>query len=995
MLKGLHLKRTHLFIIAIVLLLIIVAATYFIFFQKSEVEHPDFIGANLSEADSLISTMTLDEKISRLLMIKPKDDKLLRLLEDGNLPQPGGMILSSFHSMSPVDFFKSDSSHSLRPLRFAMEYENKAFHWHNDSCRNFFVHKNQLLLLPDTGLLSKAMAYEVMENKKYGIDVWMSPEIQQFTLQEKIYHFLRKENILLAAPVMYEKYCEGPDDSLNNYFPDILLLDKDSLKLLSEGKPQWLSKCIREKLNFRGIIISQLPDEKLAHALRYSGSDLFYTDNFFSVSEKIKTLVKEKKLAERHIDKRLRKIISVLLWRDKQRAGETTASDSLQKQLGQDRIRVVDQVRRNSSLLWSNPGNLLPIDRPEAELMLFYPGQKNSVFLNQLGEFAEIKELNFNTLELKDAGKLNLIVLTSGSLEMNGGAALLSRLDSITKNKKLIVVLFSESLSTGFIPENYSMLQVTGSSPDDYSYAAQALFGAQGVRGRLPEKLAAGKYQPVVFGKNKLGQARPEVMKLDTVRLAVIDSLANDAISKGAFPGCQVFVAYRGDVVFNKSYGHHTYARKQKVKNTDVYDLASVTKVAATTLAAMKLVDRGKLDLDEELGEYFKDTHIEYTRIKPDTVIRIDTISLKELDELEREIRKCDTIEVDDSTVVFTDTMLYKATPKKNIFKCKMRDLLIHKSGLPPSLPILRFLLYRSDTVLKLPMTFILDKDSLITLDTLKNRKDTLRYLWLKYYNRKALKDTSDRQIARGMYLRREYCDTLWMDIKQSRIYSRDVYMYSDLNAVLAQVTIDSITGKPLNHYVYHNFYKPMGLRNMGYQPRKWLNRNRIVPTENDKSWRKQVLRGDVHDPSAALMGGVAGNAGLFSNAQDLGTLFQMFLQDGKYGRRQYLSPAVVSMFTRQQKRSHRGLGFDRVNNRNIAADSAPAASYGHTGFTGTCVWVDPENEIVFVFLSNRVYPKANNWKINRLHVREKIHQAFYDALMNQPENNIRKVKID
>lgn len=983
MLKGLPLKRNQVFFIAAFLLLAIILAAWFFFFQKKDKQHPDFISANLSEADSLISTMSLEEKISRLFIVKADDQKLVRLWQEEGIFRPGALLLPG-STASPFlnDYLLASCKNPLRPLRFATEFELHAFHWHTDSCREMLLHKNQMFVLSDTALLSAAMTYEMLDNKKYGVDVWVAPGLKNFTDHNKIYNFFRKEKILLSTVVSGPVSCRLKKDTVTGALPAVLLLEKDSLQEQEDGKPAWLSACLRQKLDFNGIIASRVPQQQLANAIKESGSDLFFTDDFLAASGWVQSLVKDKKLAEKHIDRRLRKIISVMLWRDEQQRKRVAMSDSLTRRLARNRMHVVDQVRRNSSVLWSNPRRLLPINQAMPEIQLLDMGVRNQVFNTQLLLFSEIDERKFSMQQLEKSEKIKLLCLNSNVLEQTGGKSFMQKLDSISKGRKLIVVCFSEKQSLSYVPQNFSLLQVIGGEPDDYRYAAQAIFGAQVVSGRPAKDARNKKYRPLQIKKSRLGYVRPEVMKLDTSMLARIDSLAEDAIARGAFPGCQVFFAYKGDVVFNKSYGHHTYARKRAVRNTDVYDLASITKVAATTLAAMKLVEQGKLDLDEELGEYFRDTHIEYTRIKPDTVIRIDTLSIREIKELERKIRKCDTTEINDSTAVLIDTMLYKATPKQNIFKCKMRDLLIHKSGLPPSLPILRYLLYRNDTVLRLPATFILDRDSVITIDTLRNRADSLRYLWLKYYNNKRLKDTSDRRIARGMYLRREYCDTLWMDIKQTRVYSRDVYMYSDLNAVLAQITIDSITEKPLSSYVYRRFYKPMGLVDMGFNPRYSLDNNRIVPTERDKFWRRQLLLGDVHDPSAALMGGVAGNAGLFSSAQDLGTLFQMFLQEGTYGGRRYLSPSVIRMFTAQQKRSHRGLGFDRVNSRNIAAGSAPANSYGHTGFTGTCVWVDPEHEIVFVFLSNRVHPSARNWRINKYNVRQNIHQAFYDAVM-------------
>ena len=178
-----------------------------------------------------------------------------------------------------------------------------------------------------------------------------------------------------------------------------------------------------------------------------------------------------------------------------------------------------------------------------------------------------------------------------------------------------------------------------------------------------------------------------------------------------------------------------------------------------------------------------------------------------------------------------------------------------------------------------------------------------------------------------------------------------------------------------------------MGCRTIGYLPLRHFKRNKIAPTENDKYWRGQVLQGYVHDPSAALMGGVAGNAGLFTNATDLGIIFQMLLNGGVYGGKRYLSSKTIRTFTDYQPETARGIGFDKGTKKNIIAPSASPNSFGHTGFTGTCIWVDPDNELVFVFLSNRVHPSAKNWQINTLKIRQKVHQTIYDAITESLKN--------
>ena len=207
-------------------------------------------------------------------------------------------------------------------------------------------------------------------------------------------------------------------------------------------------------------------------------------------------------------------------------------------------------------------------------------------------------------------------------------------------------------------------------------------------------------------------------------------------------------------------------------------------------------------------------------------------------------------------------------------------------------------------------------------------------------------------------------------------------FEYSDANMILVQQAMDSLNEEPMDIYLKREVYERLGMQNASFNPRSVYEYDRLVPTEYDGRWRGQLLRGYVHDPTAALLGGVAGNAGLFSNANDLAILFQMLLNGGTYGGEEYLRPETIELFTHAHE-GYRGYGFDKPSGTysEVVARSASPDSYGHSGFTGTCVWVDPDQQLIFIFLSNRIHPRANNWKINTLGIRSRIHQVVYDAI--------------
>ena len=184
--------------------------------------------------------------------------------------------------------------------------------------------------------------------------------------------------------------------------------------------------------------------------------------------------------------------------------------------------------------------------------------------------------------------------------------------------------------------------------------------------------------------------------------------------------------------------------------------------------------------------------------------------------------------------------------------------------------------------------------------------------------------------------------------------------------------------------YLYKTFYKPLEMKSTMYQPLNEIGKNRVVPTENESYWRKQLLQGYVHDPNSALHGGIAGNAGIFTTTNDLIKLLQMLLNKGVYNNQRFLEPETIELFTSTQPETHRGLGFNKrtlTNSAYAMADSASVNTYGHTGFTGTCFWVDPDTEIAYVFLSNRVHPKINN-RMYQYAIRKNVHQVFYDAMI-------------
>ncbi|MGB3780228.1 MAG: serine hydrolase [Tunicatimonas sp.] len=440
----------------------------------------------------------------------------------------------------------------------------------------------------------------------------------------------------------------------------------------------------------------------------------------------------------------------------------------------------------------------------------------------------------------------------------------------------------------------------------------QILFGAREAKGRLPQRV--GKDLPAGTGEptpalGRLAYTQPEAVGLNPDTLRLIDTLANWAIRERATPGCQVLVARRGAVVFSKSYGYQTYDSLLPVNNQTIYDIASVTKVAATTQAMMFLQERGAVVLDDKLSAY-----------------------LPEL----------------------------RGTDKRNI---TIREVLLHRAGLRSYVPFWQ-----------------------MTRDRYGLHPELYRF---------SLETDFSTQIASGLYATPSLRDSLWnwtIQSKMIKVRGRGVswkprhgYRYSDLGFYMLLRLIEQVAQQPLDAFMEENFYAPLGLTTLTYRPLCKFSQLRIAPTEEDRQFRNTLVRGTVHDEGAALCGGVAAHAGLFSNAHDLAVLMQMNLQDGYYGGTRYLQPGTVSRFsTRQFNDSRRALGWDKPEYLRDGGPTAPEASYasyGHLGFTGTSVWVDPKYELVYVFLSNRVHPDARNTKLLTEGIRTKIQSVVYRAM--------------
>ncbi|HLT81137.1 MAG TPA: serine hydrolase [Cyclobacteriaceae bacterium] len=490
----------------------------------------------------------------------------------------------------------------------------------------------------------------------------------------------------------------------------------------------------------------------------------------------------------------------------------------------------------------------------------------------------------------------------------NGYPAVMEQLAALQAEHEVILAVFGSPLWLTSLDRFNTVVEGYEAGPMGH-IVPQSIFGALDATGMLP--LTVGNFTTgsgdVLLSLQRLGYSYAEDVELDSRVLEKIGAIAEEAITMEATPGCYVLVARKGKVVYEKAFGHLTYdSLAPEVTDRTIYDLASVTKVAATLQAVMFLQDRGLIDIYRKASYY--------------------------LPRLRRSNKR-------DFTV---------------------KDILTHQAGLWPFLP---FWAQTMKSGQYLPGYY----------DTIASN----RYPYL---------------VAEGLYASAAMRDSVWNWVVTSRVREKPVrtpydYRYSDMGFYILQQLSEAMLNQPMEDFLQQNLYEPLGATSVGYLPLRRFDKNLIAPTERDTLFRKRLLIGTVHDQGAAMFGGVAGHAGLFSNANDLAKLAQMLLQEGYYGGIRYYRPETVRLFTQKQfDTSRRGLGWDKGAQSEWNSPTslyASPATFGHTGFTGTCMWVDPEFDLVYIFLSNRVHPKMTNNKLLSLNIRSRIQDVIYESIFS------------
>lgn len=716
----------------------------------------------------------------------------------------------------------------------------------------------------------------------------------------------------------------------------VMVSHLDVPALDSSGLPASLSPTIIKdyligKLGFKGLIVSDALNMKgvtnyygdvdIVKRAYMAGNDiLLYPLKIEASIDTIVNAVKRGEISMKAVNKKALKILRAKYYSEvhqfKNRA-----------KLNQEKVDFIKAKIYEQALTVIKNDSAIPVNDVRGKNLILNIGGKGTAFSDMATRYTNAKIVHTSSAndawtiykyEFKKYDHIYINLLTDHEWPYNdfgypkGWRVLLEKLP---KEPKIYVTLFGNPYAVkdhAVFNKVDAVILAFQNTDLGQNRAAQLIFGGFQADTKLAVTLSVD-YQEgdgiTPPPASRLMFTSPMEFGISDSAFSIVDSIAIDGILKGAYPSCQIVCAKDGKVIYRKAFGYFTYDKKKPVNNRTIYDMASLTKVFASTASLMYLDDHHKFSLNDSLGFYL-------------------------------------------------DSLTY-GTPYGAL---NMRDIVTHQARLIPWIPF---------------YIKTLDKNGYPNKNLYANSSQG---------NKTAV-------VANNLYIDSNYEDSMYRIIVSKPLRNVKEYKYSDLGFYFAKRVIEKQTGAQLEDFVQNKFYRSMGLTTLGYRPTERFDLNSIAPTEKDNYFRHQLVHGYVHDMGAAMMNGVGGHAGLFADATDLAGFMQMLLNGGVYGGKRYLSEAVIRKYTACQfcPNNRRGAGFDKPVLEGNAGPSSPlasAASFGHTGFTGTIAWADPKYDINYVFLSNRVYPSGENWKITHMDIRTKIQGAFYKILNKKSDIN-------
>ena len=691
---------------------------------------------------------------------------------------------------------------------------------------------------------------------------------------------------------------------------------------------------LKEKMKFKGLILTDALNMKGATMMAPStgidkeaflaGNDVLLISNDIpSGIQEITLAVESGEITTKRLKHSVKKILNA-----KYKVGLYNYSPVNVDRLHEDLNPSQDQELYNQAIsdaltLVKNQSELIPIKEFTHLGYLEIGDVSGEAFENEISKYLKLEKINAQDIKEIDSLSVEFDTVLVSYHKGNQSPYVNYRfnenelflIDKLSKKFKVILVSFTSPYALGQLlsPKKIeSILVAYQNSPSAQEIAAQALVGLHSIKGRLPispsSSIELGSGIDIPISK-AMPIVDPQHLGFDSDKLNRLDELAQVAIDSMIAPGLQMVVARKGKIVYQKSFGYHTYSKQIKVENDHIYDLASLTKILATVPLVMQEIDNNELSLDEKLENFH---------------------------------------------------LRAKGTNKSGL---TIKQLLSHHAGLKSWIPFY-----------------------LKTLNSLNKPMDDL-------YSQKYSEDYPI-QVFDNLFLHKDYTQEILEEIYTSQVQSKPRYRYSDLGFILLMDYFQTRYAKPFDELISRRLLKPLGLENITYNPYLTFENEKIVPSEHDQYFRYGHIDGYVHDMASALMGGLGAHAGLFANAKDVAVIMQLFLQKGQYMGKEYFDSDTFDLFNKryfQVQGNDRVLGFDKrrkINptRLNVAKDASDE-SFGHFGFTGTFAWADPENELIFVFLSNRTYPTMENKLISQQYIRPRMHQLVYEALIDEKVN--------
>lgn len=711
---------------------------------------------------------------------------------------------------------------------------------------------------------------------------------------------------------------------------------------------QITTKLLRDTLGFEGLVYTDALEMK--GAANYSatpavdalnaGADVLLGSSPTKVVDAIMAAIANGKISKKDVEKHCKRVLRykyLFNAANSPKAKNAELSKSINSAVAD---ALIQKLTNASVTVLKNTSNILPLDIPtDHKVSVVNIGAKsNNTFTDICRHYANVSSYytmgdTFSDASLEKINS-NENVIVAVYTDKAGARDAFAQIARTAKN--ITAVFFVNPYKMKKFAATFSNVKALVIAYDNIKAAhisgAEAIFGGIETKGKLP--VALNGVAPIGAGielpKTRLGFTSPIAEGIAPWLTDSINALINDGLRQGAFPGCQVLVARNGNIIFDGSFGKlSTEPNAGNVNRETIYDLASVSKATGTLSGIMKAYDQGLFSLEDSLAML--------------------------IPEITDPGKRCVTI----------------------------RQLLHHETGIPASINVYDAMF---DT-------------TTYTGRLIQPRRDAQHPIKIQkraYGNKSArlrtditspiATDEFPIAAAEGIYVGKATYDTLMHRIYNVPLRANRNYTYSCLNFCLLMDIEQRLTGRNHDSYVHEEIFAPLGAYRTGYRAADWDKTSNIASTENDTFMRKQTLKGYAHDELAGMSGGVQGNAGLFANADDLAKLCQMLLNGGVYGGKRILSDKTVKLFTTEKSPTcRRGLGFDKPDTENPdhspTCEEASAEVFGHLGFTGTVYWVDPSQNLIFVFLNNRVNPTRDNEAFNRMDIRPHLFSLVYRAL--------------